>query len=214
MDSINDIISSLSADDIENLKAAVFAGADAVYLGVQSFNARASATNFDYETLKQAVQFCHARNVNVNVTLNTILYDSELTAFAETVKNVADEAFKNRYNIVAFEVDENNPYLLSENGVLFSLKNSTVVLLKNDGTLPLNAEGKKVYDDKGFVKSLADQYKRRHSLSPRQVMALRRVAVAYKDFIPGYEAKAAELGLTDIPSANEKTAEVINGASD
>ena len=77
------------AGDFENLKAAVFAGADAVYLGVQSFNARASATNFDYETLKQAVQFCHARNVNVNVTLNTILYDSELTAFAETVKNVA-----------------------------------------------------------------------------------------------------------------------------
>ncbi len=79
---------------------------------------------------------------------------------------------------------------------------------------PKSRKGKKVYDDKGFVKSLADQYKRRHSLSPRQVMALRRVAVAYKDFIPGYEAKAAELGLTDIPSANEKTAEVINGVAD
>ncbi|MBQ7006569.1 MAG: U32 family peptidase, partial [Oscillospiraceae bacterium] len=77
------------AGDFENLKAAVYAGADAVYLGVQSFNARASATNFDYETLKQAVKFCHARNVNVNVTLNTILYDSELERFAETVKNVA-----------------------------------------------------------------------------------------------------------------------------
>ncbi|MBP1570819.1 MAG: U32 family peptidase, partial [Oscillospiraceae bacterium] len=77
------------AGDFENLKAAVYAGADAVYLGVQSFNARASATNFDYETLKQAVEFCHARNVNVNVTLNTILYDSELERFAETVKNVA-----------------------------------------------------------------------------------------------------------------------------
>ena len=77
------------AGDFENLKAAVYAGADAVYLGVQSFNARASATNFDYETLRQAVGFCHARNVNVNVTLNTILYDTELERFAETVKNVA-----------------------------------------------------------------------------------------------------------------------------
>ena len=38
------------AGDFDNLKAAVFAGADSVYLGVQSFNARASATNFDYET--------------------------------------------------------------------------------------------------------------------------------------------------------------------
>lgn len=78
------------AGDFENLKAAVYAGADAVYLGVQSFNARASATNFDYETLKEAVKFCHARNVNVNVTLNTVLYDTELERFAETVKNVAE----------------------------------------------------------------------------------------------------------------------------
>ena len=78
------------AGDFENLKAAVFAGADSVYLGVQSFNARASATNFDYETLKEAVKFCHARNVTVNVTLNTILYDTELESFADTVKNVAE----------------------------------------------------------------------------------------------------------------------------
>ena len=78
------------AGDFENLRAAVFAGADSVYLGVQSFNARASATNFDYGTLKEAVKFCHARNVTVNVTLNTILYDTELESFAETVKNVAE----------------------------------------------------------------------------------------------------------------------------
>jgi len=77
------------AGEFENLKAAVFAGADAVYLGVQRCNARASAANFDYETLEEAVKFCHARNVNVNVTLNTILYDTELERFAETVKNVA-----------------------------------------------------------------------------------------------------------------------------
>ncbi len=78
------------AGDFENLKAAVFAGANSVYLGVQNFNARASATNFDWETLSEAVKFCHARNVTVNVTLNTILYDSELDKFAETVKNIAE----------------------------------------------------------------------------------------------------------------------------
>lgn len=72
-------------------------------------------------------------------------------------------------------------------------------------------KGKKVYDDKGFVESLAEQFERRHSLSPRQVMALRRVAVAYKDKIPDYAAKAAELGLTDIPSSREKSAEVMEG---
>ena len=71
--------------------------------------------------------------------------------------------------------------------------------------------GKKVYDDEGFVKSLADQYARRHSLSPRQVMALRRVAVAYKDQIPTFEENIDVLGLRDIPSSREKSAEVING---
>jgi lysophospholipase L1-like esterase len=74
-------------------------------------------------------------------------------------------------------------------------------------------KGKKVYDDKGFVESLAEQYERRHSLSDRQVMALKRVAVAYRDKIPGYDAKAAELGLVNIPSSSEKSAEVIDGSA-
>ncbi len=72
-------------------------------------------------------------------------------------------------------------------------------------------KGKKVYDDKGFVQSLAEQYARRHSLSTRQVMALRRVAVAYRDRIPGYAEKADELGLKNIPSSTEKSAEVMGG---
>jgi hypothetical protein len=76
---------------------------------------------------------------------------------------------------------------------------------------PKSKKGKKVYDDKGFVKSLADQYARRQSLSSRQVMALKRVAVAYRDKIPGYEEKAVELGLVNIPSSSEKSAEVIDG---
>ena len=77
---------------------------------------------------------------------------------------------------------------------------------------PTSKKGKKVYDDKAFVKSLADQYARRHSLSPRQVMALKRVTVAYKDKIPGFAEKSAALGLTDIPSSREKSAEVLDGA--
>ena len=77
------------AGNMENLIAAVYSGANAVYLGVQSFNARASAANFSFEELKKAVAFCHGRNVKVNVTLNTILYDRELESFKETVKQVA-----------------------------------------------------------------------------------------------------------------------------
>ncbi|MBQ3008393.1 MAG: U32 family peptidase, partial [Oscillospiraceae bacterium] len=77
------------AGSMENLVAAVYSGADAVYLGVQSFNARASAANFSFEELKKAVGFCHARNVKVNVTLNTILYDRELEEFRQTVRQIA-----------------------------------------------------------------------------------------------------------------------------
>lgn len=77
------------AGNMENLVAAVYSGANEVYLGVQSFNARASAANFSFDELKKAVGFCHARNVKVNVTLNTILYDRELEDFKNTVKEIA-----------------------------------------------------------------------------------------------------------------------------
>ena len=71
-------------------------------------------------------------------------------------------------------------------------------------------KGRKIYDDKSFVDSLSDQFARRHSLSPRQVMALKRVAVAYHAQIPDYETRATELGLRQIPSSDEKNAEVVD----
>ena len=79
---------------------------------------------------------------------------------------------------------------------------------------PSSKKGRKTYDDKAFVQSLVDQYERRRSLSPRQVMALRRVIVAYKDKIPGYDEVAGPLGLDDIPSSRDKKAKVIDGPSD
>ena len=60
------------------LRAAVLCGADAVYFGLQSFNARAGAENFDETTLPQTVGWCHARGVKVYVTLNTLVTDREL----------------------------------------------------------------------------------------------------------------------------------------
>ena len=73
----------------EMLRAAVFSGADAVYLGFSGFNARSSASNFDADTLKEAVRFCHARGVSVHVALNTTVYSSELAALADAVRAVA-----------------------------------------------------------------------------------------------------------------------------
>ena len=75
-------------------------------------------------------------------------------------------------------------------------------------------KGRRHYDDKAFLESLMTQFLRRHSLSPRQTMALKRVVVAYRSQIPDYDAKAEELGLTDIPSSDEKKAEVIDGVAE
>ena len=74
----------------EMLRAAVFSGADAVYLGFSGFNARTSANNFDADTLKEAVRFCHARGVAVHVALNTTVYGGELPALEAAIRAVAD----------------------------------------------------------------------------------------------------------------------------
>ena len=73
----------------EMLRAAVFSGADAVYLGFSGFNARTSADNFNADTLKDAVAFCHARGVAVHVALNTTVYGGELPALEQAIRAVA-----------------------------------------------------------------------------------------------------------------------------
>ncbi len=72
----------------EQLIAAVRSGANAVYLGLKDFNARRNANNFD--DLEQTVKYCHARNVKVYITLNTLIKDKEINKAIEAIKKVAD----------------------------------------------------------------------------------------------------------------------------
>lgn len=69
----------------ESLAAALNAGADAVYIGVKRFSARKNAENFSDEELFSAVTECHKRGVKLYVALNTLVYDHELSDFAECV---------------------------------------------------------------------------------------------------------------------------------
>lgn len=62
----------------EAFLAAVENGADAVYLGGKSFNARANASNFDLDELSEMVKFAHLRGVKIYVTMNTLLNNDEL----------------------------------------------------------------------------------------------------------------------------------------
>lgn len=66
------------AGSLEALKAAVYAGADAVYFGGGGFNARAFAKNFDGNDLKEAFELCRCYGVKAYITLNTVLTDKEL----------------------------------------------------------------------------------------------------------------------------------------
>lgn len=60
------------------LTAAVRSGADAVYLGLEEFNARRNAENFTIDSLLEAVAFCHVRGVKVYLTLNIMISDKEV----------------------------------------------------------------------------------------------------------------------------------------
>ena len=73
------------AGNMENLKYAVMAGCDAVYLGLKKFGARAFSSNFSDSEFIEAVNYCHLYGVKVYVTLNTIIYVYEVEDFLKTV---------------------------------------------------------------------------------------------------------------------------------
>lgn len=78
------------AGGMEQLVAAVRCGADAVYLGTSGFNARQNARNFGEVQLADAVEYCAQRNVQVHVTLNTLIFDNEISELKKHIKQIAD----------------------------------------------------------------------------------------------------------------------------
>ena len=68
------------------LHAAVQAGADAVYLGLGSFNARRGADNFTLKTLREGCDYAHLRGVRIYLTLNTVIMDSEFEQALECAR--------------------------------------------------------------------------------------------------------------------------------
>ena len=77
------------AGSMEALKAAVQNGADAVYLGCGTFNARQGAKNFTPQTLAEAVRYCHVRGVAVHLTLNTLVSDRETEDVCALIRHAA-----------------------------------------------------------------------------------------------------------------------------
>ena len=78
------------AGNISALRAAVNSGADAVYLGLPRFGARAKADNFSRETLAEAVRFAHVFGTKVFITLNTLIKDGEMSDALDDAKFAYD----------------------------------------------------------------------------------------------------------------------------
>ena len=88
----NDKIELLSpVGDERGLKAAINGGADAVYFGAKSFNAREhAAENFDDKTIENAIKFAKLRNVKTYITVNTLVYNDEIDKVISLIKNLND----------------------------------------------------------------------------------------------------------------------------
>lgn len=87
---MNDAMELLApAGDEAALRAAVCAGANAVYLGYSQFGARAAAANFDAEALERAVAYAHLHHVRVHVTVNTLVKQNEIEDVTRALATIA-----------------------------------------------------------------------------------------------------------------------------
>jgi U32 family peptidase len=78
------------AGDPAAMRAAIRAGADAVYFGLRGFNARARAANFDAAELSATMAELHRSGVKGYVTLNTLVFDAELPSLEAAVRTCAE----------------------------------------------------------------------------------------------------------------------------
>ena len=127
------------AGNMDNLIAAVEAGCDAVYLGGKSFGARAFSKNFTNDEIIKAIKYCHLYGVKVYVTVNTIVYESEVDSFLEYI----DFLHKNNVDAVLIQ-DLGMLDLVRKTYPNLELHSSTQMHIHNlDGTLLMQKLGVK-----------------------------------------------------------------------
>jgi putative protease len=77
------------AGDFDAMRAAVANGADAVYFGLDNFNARHRAANFTLEQLPEIMQYLHGHNVKGFLTFNTLIFSDELSEAVDYIRQIA-----------------------------------------------------------------------------------------------------------------------------
>ncbi|MBI9052797.1 MAG: U32 family peptidase [Bacteroidales bacterium] len=116
--------------DIDSIKAAILAGADAIYLGLDKFNARNRATNINFENLQGVLRLAHKNNCEVFLTLNIIIVESEIPALISLLNKLVNT------NIDGVIVqDLGLVYLLSNYFKGFKIHVSTQLTTHNKGQI-------------------------------------------------------------------------------
>jgi len=93
------------AGDLERLKVTLLYGADAVYIGGQSYSLRANANNFSLEEIKEGCNFAHKLGKKVHLTLNIVFHNEDMDEVEDYIKKVVDAG------IDAFIVSD--PFIIS-----------------------------------------------------------------------------------------------------
>jgi U32 family peptidase len=89
MDNNQNIEIMAPAGSFESMQAAIQGGANSIYFGVEQLNMRArSSNNFTVEDLGKIAEICRAKGVKTYITLNTVIYDHDITL----MKNIVDRA--------------------------------------------------------------------------------------------------------------------------
>ena len=105
------------AGDWTMLRAAVSNGADAVYFGLDKLNMRAKAANFSIEELPELVSFCKEHKVKTYLTLNTIVFEEELSELEEIIiaakKNVVHRIICSDLAVADLCFKHNMPFCIS-----------------------------------------------------------------------------------------------------
>ena len=126
------------AGNMNSLIAAVRSGADAIYFGVDKFNARRNAQNFTVEQIGDVVKYCHVRGVKAYLAINTLISDTEMPQALDVVRQAC------KYGIDAIIIaDIGLVELIRKFAPALSLHASTQMTIHN-------VEGVKYLKEKGF----------------------------------------------------------------
>jgi putative protease len=121
--------------DIESVKAAIVAGADAIYFGLNTFNARMRATNIELDDLAGIVSLAHRNSCEIFITINIVIVESEIRALI----NLLNKLVNTKIDGVIVQ-DLGLLYLLSTYFKSLKIHASTQLTTHNEGQIKFLSE--------------------------------------------------------------------------